>query len=407
MSLNIEKRLHGTQKSSIITELFSNTIHFPIANIILELLKSGPERYIRELDMYVILFACFIQAFILGRWNHKGKNLKFIGNLIGPAVYTIVEISLEGLRFLDGYNHIAYWVFAVCIGLLQQSQTYTSAFLKDFLVILENMVRTYIVLVMYGIYEYTQPDAPDFYLFFQDESHIYFFMVITLLGLVIGFARVSADKYLDILKDTAKTMKVFSEWFLGGDILSKALDDKQALSLKRQERCVVFADIRGFTAWSENRSPEEVVGMLNGFFELSEKCWSEGNIIKIKYTGDEIMAVTADKTKTCGDVFMLAEKLAPYLQNYGLTAGFAIHSGQMVEGLIGGSRVKAFDVIGDTVNTAKRICDHSDNNRIFASDHFLEDIAADIISESAARIEAKGKSAKISVSEIREKKGGE
>lgn len=42
MSLNIEKRLHGTQKSSIITELFSNTIHFPIANIILELLKSGP-----------------------------------------------------------------------------------------------------------------------------------------------------------------------------------------------------------------------------------------------------------------------------------------------------------------------------------------------------------------------------
>ena len=78
------------------------------------------------------------------------------------------------------------------------------------------MFRTYIVLVMYGIYEYTQPNAPDIGLFFTDESHVYFSLVISLLGLVIGFAKITADKYLLILRDTAKSMKVFSEWFYMG-----------------------------------------------------------------------------------------------------------------------------------------------------------------------------------------------
>jgi len=400
MSLNIERRLHGTKRSSIVTELFTNTIHFPIANIILELLKSGPKDYVHELDMYVILFACFVQAYILGIWNFKGKNLKLIGNLIGPAVYTAIEMSLEGAVFLTGFNHIAYWIFAFAIGFLQQSQPYTSSFLRSTLVILENMVRTYIVLVMYGIYEYTQPDAPDIYLFFHDESHVYFFLVISLLGLVIGFAKITADKYLMILKDTAKTMKVFSEWFLGGDILSKALDDEKTLSLKRQERSVVFVDIRGFTAWSESRSPEDVVGMLNGFFELSETCWTTDNIIKIKYTGDEIMAVCIDKDTACNDVFRLTEAIGGYLSQFGLASGVALHSGQMVEGMIGGKRVKAYDVIGDTVNTAKRICDKAYENRIFASELFLNDLKIPVKKLSNLQIEAKGKTEKLSVSEI-------
>ena len=136
MSLDIEKRLHGTQKNSVVTELFTNTIHFPIANIILELLKSGIDEYIHELDMYTILFACFVQAYILGKWNFKGKNLKLIGNLIGPAVYTAIELSLEGPVFLTSYNHIAYWVFGIGIGFLQQVQPYTFTYIKNFLVIL-------------------------------------------------------------------------------------------------------------------------------------------------------------------------------------------------------------------------------------------------------------------------------
>jgi len=403
MSLNIEKRLHGTQKNSIITELFTNTIHFPIANIILELLKSGFEDYIHELDMYVILFACFIQAYILGKWNFKGKNLKFLGNLIGPAVYTVIELSLEGLSFLSAYNHMAYWAFGLSIGFLQQCQPYTSKFTRNFLVILENMIRTYIVLVMYAIYEYTQPNAPDPALFLEDESHVYFVLVISLLGLVIGFAKITADKYLRILQDTAKTMKVFSEWFLGGDILSRALDDEQTLSLKRQERSVIFVDIRGFTSWSESRSPEEVVGMLNGFFELSEKCWTSENIIKIKYTGDEIMAVCKDKAVACSDVFLLADRLTAYLKPFELTMGIGVHSGAMVEGMIGGNRVKAYDVIGDTVNTAKRICDKSSDFKIYASENFLSDLDWDFERVSNLQIDAKGKSEKVSVSEIIEK----
>jgi len=369
----------------------------------MELLKSGFYEYVQELDMYVILFACLVQAYVLGKWNFRGKNLRLIGNLIGPAVYTAIELSLEGPAFIGSYNHLAYWAFGASIGFLQQVQLYTSIHVRSFLVILENMTRTYIVLVMYAIYEYTLPDASEIGLFFTDESHVYFFLVISLLGLVIGFAKITADKYLDILRDTAKTMKVFSEWFLGGDILSKAIDDEQALSLKRQERSVIFVDIRGFTSWSEKKTPEEVVGMLNGFFELSEKCWTSDNVIKIKYTGDEIMAVCKDKAVACSDVFLLADRLSVYLKSFGLTSGIGIHTGVLVEGLIGGSRVKAYDVIGDTVNTAKRICDKSTDNNILVSENFLNELDWHYEKVNSLNIEAKGKSEKISVSEITEK----
>jgi class 3 adenylate cyclase len=52
-------------------------------------------------------------------------------------------------------------------------------------------------------------------------------------------------------------------------------------------------DIRNFTQWSEKQTPEKVVDMLNAFFETAERVWSNTEIIKVKFTGDEVMLVFA------------------------------------------------------------------------------------------------------------------
>jgi len=400
MSLVVQNRLKGTVTTAILFELFTNTIHFPIANIILELLKTGVTDYITELDMYIILLSCFVQAYLLGKWNYEGKNLKFIGNLIAPALYTAIELPLEGAVFFNSHNHSLYWVIAFIIGVLQQLEIYSPSKLKTLLKITENIVRTYIVLIMYAIYELSLTDSPPFSDFLKDDSHLYFVVVIALLGLVIGFANVTADKYLTILQETAATMKTFSEWFLGGKLLSDALENNETLQLKRMERTVIFIDIRGFTSWSEKHTPEEIVKMLNRYFEISEEGWTESNIIKIKYTGDEIMAICEDKDIAIKDVININRKITHLLAQHGLSAGTGVHAGQLVEGIIGGGKVKAYDVIGDTVNTAKRICDKASENKIFASKYFIKGLKTNLKIVSESEIDAKGKADKIAICHI-------
>jgi class 3 adenylate cyclase len=60
--------------------------------------------------------------------------------------------------------------------------------------------------------------------------------------------------------------------------------------------------------------------------------------------------------------------LGPQLAAFGLSAGFGIHAGPVIEGLLGSASVKAFDVLGDTVNVAKRLCDAAAGGEILASE---------------------------------------
>lgn len=116
-------------------------------------------------------------------------------------------------------------------------------------------------------------------------------------------------------------------------------------------------DIRGFTRWAESKTPEQVITMLNAYFETAEEVWKKSDVIKVKHTGDEIMAIFPTAWRATPVALALREKIDGLLSRYGLAAGIGVHQGELVEGLIGSKDVKAYDVIGDTVNTGKRISD--------------------------------------------------
>ena len=395
MSQGIEQRLRGTRRGHVVQELFANSAHFPLANIFLELLVEGPSRYLLELDLYIILAACLIQAWFLGSWSHAGRPRPLIGNLIGPAIYTLVEAPIsEG--FFTAPHHLAYWGFAITIGLLQQGRVSLPPTIHGPLLLAEHLVRTAILLVMYVILELLLTNEYDATTFFDDPSHIFVAVVVPALGVVIGFASLNAERYLTVLRATAGELNKYSEWLLGRDLLSRAVDRPEELSLQRRERSVLFMDIRGFTAWSERRGPEEVVEMVNAFYEGCERVWGPTQPVKVKHTADELMLVYADAAEALAAGRALLAETAPLLAEHQLAAGVGIHSGPLVEGLIGSGSLKNFDVLGDTANTAKRLCSAAKGGWILLSDPLLQSLD----SKPATRpctLKAKGKEERLKI----------
>lgn len=114
-------------------------------------------------------------------------------------------------------------------------------------------------------------------------------------------------------------------------------------------------DIRGFTKWSEKRSPEEVASLLNRYYMNIESLLNNYQVIKYKFTADEVMAVFIEADEAVRVARELQETIGRTLLKRDLGVGIGINTGLLVEGLLGGQNVRFYDVIGDTVNTTARI----------------------------------------------------
>jgi class 3 adenylate cyclase len=356
---NLESVLHQTRWGTITQELFTNSSHYPIVLILLELIPRGRIFFIEDVAFYALLLAAGMQAYFLGSWQYAGKPHPLLGNLIGPALYSLVEVSMEGSGFFGEPRHHAYWLFALAIGLLQEVRLRLGK-PGQALVLVESIVRTSILLAGYWIFRaVAHPEDALPSRFLLDDSNLFIALAIIFLGLNLGLSNLNAQTYLDTLKETARRLRVYSEWLLGRHLLSQVMADPAALSLHRQERAVLFMDIRGFTRWSEQQSPEKVVGMLNNYFEVGEGVWNRYQAIKVKHTGDEIMVIFPDLAQAVQAAGELCRQANRLLEQYGLAAGIGLHYGALVEGVMGSREVKRYDVIGDVVNTAKRICDQA------------------------------------------------
>jgi class 3 adenylate cyclase/FixJ family two-component response regulator len=131
------------------------------------------------------------------------------------------------------------------------------------------------------------------------------------------------------------------------------------------EATVVFIDICSFTSISENETPDNVVKLLNNYFDVMVKEIIAHNGFIDKFIGDAIMAVFR------GDHHLdraIEACLAVKSQIAGLpeiadqirfkpNVSIGINGGELVSGNIGSASLKRLDytVIGDVVNTAQRL----------------------------------------------------
>jgi class 3 adenylate cyclase len=157
-----------------------------------------------------------------------------------------------------------------------------------------------------------------------------------------------------------------------------------------EEATVLFADIVGFTPLSAKLSPHALVARLNEVFTAFDAQCAALGLEKIKTIGDAYMVVggvperRADHAVAVVKMALaMREVLADQRERHGdsLDIRIGVHSGPVVAGVIG-TRKFAYDVWGDTVNTASRMESHarpghvqiSDQTRVLVEEHFaLED----------------------------------
>lgn len=397
---SVETRLKGTRRSYFFREFFTNSAYFPLVNIVLELLLNDPFDYLIEPDPYLILSAALVQAWVISRWSFHGRARPLLGNLIGPLLYTFIEVVIEGNNFTATANHMAYWCFAFAIGVTQQLRLMLPVRYAGGLILLENLIRTSILLVMYTILEFLKDDYASLGEFLADSTHLFVLITIPFIGILSGFANINAERYLAILRGTAGQLQEYSEWLLGKELLAQAVMDPRVLSLSRHERAMVFMDIRGFTAWSEGQEPEQVVALMNGYYESAEPVWRQFHAIKVKFTADEIMLVFAEAGDAVAAARALLAAVAPLLHAHDLNAGVGVHCGPVVEGVMGASDRKGYDLLGDSVNTAKRLCDNALGGEILLSQTVLERLSGELPQGEQRQLEVKGKVLPLNVTVI-------
>lgn len=369
----IDERIHGSRLSHFVREFFTNSAYFPLANIFLELLSS-PKTYSITPDPYVLILAALLQARFISNRTYVGRSVPLLGNLIGPLVYTTYELLLGGGSFADSPNHIAYWGFAFAIGFSRQMQVLLPTNIGSIFILVESTLRTSILLVMYLILHYELGELQSLQLFLQDPTHIFIGVVVPFSGVLLGVALMDAERNESVLRGIAAQIKIYSQWVLGKQLLAQAESDPASISQERHERSIVVMEIRGFNPWSEKQSAEQIVTAVNAFYEAAEPTWQRFHALRVKLDADEVMLAFSDATTAVAAALELHEKVGEALGEFGLSVGIGVHTGLVVEGVLGTIDFKGYDLLGESVNVARGISDNAGMGEILLSNDTVQQL---------------------------------
>jgi adenylate cyclase len=192
------------------------------------------------------------------------------------------------------------------------------------------------------------------------------------------------------------------------DIIVNSPDEDTTLEGVRRPISVLFVDIRGFTAMSERMNPEDVVRLLDIYLEELTESVQQFDGTLDKYVGDELMGVW-NAPRVQADHPMLAVKSALDMVNRldkinvqltslhlpNIKYGIGVNSGEGIVGEMGSTFRKQYDAIGDTVNTAARLCSAAGGAEIIIGQPTWEVLGDRLEVEETEPLSLKGKSAKL------------
>ncbi|GMV91387.1 MAG: hypothetical protein AMXMBFR82_11650 [Candidatus Hydrogenedentota bacterium] len=171
--------------------------------------------------------------------------------------------------------------------------------------------------------------------------------------------------------------------FLSPSIVEEIMKEDTVLELGGRKRIVttLFCDVRGFTPIAERISPTELVDMLNEHFTAMTAIIFELEGTLDKYIGDEIMAVFGSPLSTGDDAYRAVKAaIAIQIKNAELNErrkqqgrplfelGIGVATGEAVAGYIGSPDRMEFTVVGDKVNTARRLCSLAEPGQVIVSE---------------------------------------
>lgn len=361
----------------------------------------------RRLLVNVVVFTFFYAAayipFCLWFEYHSGTNAVLVCILIMPVTLFILSRG----HFLISLHTYLLVITCLCIFLMYKTgglmgSPYTPQWVS-IPFILAVLIGTraigvfylcisILVMAYFGVSEMMGLDFeidmnPEYILTFNTIAQIGFLLTIFLVALTFDSTSQRAFGELHELKKEAEQQSevIAKERDRSNELLLNILPAEVVQELKTTGKTtarnydlvtVMFADMQDFTTKVENISPEELVSGIASYFEAFDGVLGKYDVEKIKTVGDAYICASGLPHANSNNPVVIVEmalemvetvkKLREERRRKGLISfgiRFGVHSGPLVAGVVGVKKF-AYDIWGDTVNTAARMQQHGEEGRV-------------------------------------------
>ncbi|MCW3120915.1 MAG: hypothetical protein JWQ38_407 [Flavipsychrobacter sp.] len=321
----------------------------------------------------------------------KTKNFNFFGNtqLIIILVFGLVTHGVLG-GFVDS-SGLALCAILPAIGALMFSSVKVARLL---------FVLYCVGLVALGLYEYQHIDVA--YIMPRWLSLTFFVANFIFISLIIYFIIESFHSKMIDTQFSLEKEKEKSESLLLNILPTEVIDELKETGHSKARLfnhvSVLFTDFVDFTSISEHLTPEDLVSEIDICFKAFDAIMEKNGLEKIKTIGDAYLAVCGlpmedefHARKTVTAAIEIMEFIKKRNQEGGpFEIRIGINTGSVVAGIVGVKKF-AYDIWGDTVNTASRMQQNSDIGKINISGSTYEDVKEDFNCNYRGKINAKHK----------------
>jgi adenylate cyclase len=204
--------------------------------------------------------------------------------------------------------------------------------------------------------------------------------------------------------------------YVAREVVEEILKDPRQIALTgaRREVTVLFCDIRGFTATAESLPPEEVVELLNAFYDLMIETTFKHDGTLDKFLGDGVMAVFGAPLYRA-DHALMAARTALAMQagirelsarrvlagKSPLNVGIGLNAGEVIAGTVGTDVRMEYTVVGDCVNLAARLQSRARSGQVLVTAETYARLNGGVHGRPLGPVCVKGKDEAIEVWELR------
>jgi adenylate cyclase len=230
----------------------------------------------------------------------------------------------------------------------------------------------------------------------------------------LGVLTDSFNRMARSLREKEMIKRAFTR-YVAREVVEEILKDPENLVLsgERRQVTVLFCDVRGFTPLSERLSPEEVVLLLNDFYNLMIETTFKYDGTLDKFLGDAVMAVFGapmahpdHSARAIRTALAMQEGITGLNERRvrdgkeAIAVGIGVSAGEAVAGTVGTEDRMEYTVIGDSVNLAARLESNAKPGQILISHRTYERVRDLVDARPLGRIRVKGKEEEVEVYEV-------
>jgi len=236
-------------------------------------------------------------------------------------------------------------------------------------------------------------------------------------GLTLLFTNQTRENELkqtvQLVSEERRVIKDMFCRYMSQEVMERLMESPENIKLggDKKDATVFFADIRGYTNFSDGREPERIIEILNEYFSVAvEQVMLYKGYID-KFIGDCIMAVWGVPVVSSETDALNAVSCALAIQSMiksserkffrkdasRLRIGIGVNTGPLVAGNLGSIQRMDYSVIGDTVNLASRLEGVAAADEIIISEKTREQLGDNFNLEKRPPVRVKGKEKPIQI----------